>query len=109
MTTTETFDYAAVQERVRAAAPEGWMVMPMSMTRCDDFQLGYPITTYEVEARSGRAIGQRGLYSVMRKVEVTLSAATIEALEAAVRALANLTPFLDLPLDTKVSVTSWDD
>jgi hypothetical protein len=106
---TPTFDVDEVQTRLQGIAPKGWYVRPTVIERTFEPRPGYPSIRYEAEAMTGRVAGERGRYPVGRKVEVSIKAATVEALEEAVRRLPAIEPMLDLPMDTEVSLSMWDD
>jgi hypothetical protein len=102
------FDVDEVQTRLQAVAPEGWYVRPTVIERTFEPRPGHPTIRYEAEAVTRRTPGKRGQYPVSREVEVTITAATVEALEEAVRRLPSIEPMLDLPLDTEVRVSTYD-
>jgi hypothetical protein len=106
---TPTFDVDEVQTRLQAITPEGWYVRPTVIERTFEPRPGYPAIRYEATAMTVRLAGKRGRYEVTRKIEVEIKAATVEALEEAVRRLPAVEPMLELPLDTEISISYWDD
>lgn len=102
-------DIEPIRMRLQEAAPKGWYIAPATIEHALDARQGYPDVLYEVQAIQKRDMGKRGKWITMRSVEVRLRAASVETLEAAVKALPHLEPMLELPMDTEVHLDTYDD
>lgn len=98
-----------VQTRLQKLAPADWYIGPTSIVRELDPRPGYPAIRYEAEARCVRVAGKRPPYDSLRKAELRISGESVEALEAAVRALPSLDTILAVPLGTDITLYVSDD
>jgi hypothetical protein len=109
-------DFGEYTATLKAAQPENWYLSDLAFEQAWDQRPGYPSRTFSITASTGRVVGTRPRYyvggqaetSVGRRVEVRLQAASIDALADAVRLLPKLEFIFVLPVDTEVSVSTYD-